>query len=324
MQAIINSIRDRLFGAHVPQPGGIVLVQRRIFILPTRAGVVFVVVLMLMLAGAINYGLGLGVILTFLLGSFGITAMLHTFRNLAALRVTAVRSKPVFAGEVAHFGVCLENPTQTSRHAIRLACGPSDGDLVDVPSEGSAIACATMPAPRRGILKPAKLTLYTRFPVGFYCAWAIVDLGTHCLVYPRPAPATLPLPIRAGTRGDACGLGVGPNDFSGLRAYQPGDSPRHIAWKAAAREHGIFTKQFSGGSAAELWLSFELLPPGMGLEDKLSRLTRWVLDAHAAGIAFGLRLSNVAVDIGSGERHRDRCLEALALHPAEPRPVSTA
>ena len=315
MQAILNALRTRLLRPHTPHAGGIVLVQRRIFILPTRAGVAFALILMLMLAGSINYGLGLGVLLTFLLASFGITAMLHTFRNLAGLRVTTVRSKAVFAGELARFSVCLHNPAQTQRHAIQLACGKHQGDVVDVASDGSSIASATLPAPKRGVLRPPRLVLYTRFPVGLYCAWALIDTDTQCLVYPKPALGT-PLPLRVATRGEAVGTGIGPNDFVGLRPYQPGDSARHIAWKAAAREHGLLTKQFSGGSAAELWLSFDLLPATMDLEDKLSRLTRWILDAYAGGLAFGLKLPNTTVDIGSGEHHRERCLEALALYPA--------
>ena len=38
----------------------IVLTQRRIFIVPTRGGVVFAIVLAVMLIGAINYNLSLG------------------------------------------------------------------------------------------------------------------------------------------------------------------------------------------------------------------------------------------------------------------------
>jgi uncharacterized protein (DUF58 family) len=314
--ALLNTLRRRLFRPHAAQDAGIVLVQRRIFILPTRAGVAFALVLLLILAGSINYSLGLGVLLTFLLASFGVTAMLHTFRNLARLRVTPVRAKPVFAGQLAHFSVCLTNPAQSDRHAIQLSCGRGTPDIVDVPAAGSTIASTTMPATTRGLLRPERLTLYTRFPVGLYYAWAYVSFDTHCVVYPKPAVAS-PLPWRIATRGDAAGSSVGPDDFAGLRQYQPGDSPRHIAWKAVARQHGLLTKQFSGGSAAELWLSFESLPASLDLEGKLSTLTRWVLDAHAGGLAFGLKLPDTVIAIGSGERHRDRCLEALALHPAD-------
>ena len=72
-----------LFRLHGPERGEVVLVQRRIFILPTGAGITFAVVLLLMLTGSINYALSLGFILAFLLAGLAIVAMLHTFRNLA-------------------------------------------------------------------------------------------------------------------------------------------------------------------------------------------------------------------------------------------------
>ena len=98
-----------------------------------------------------------------------------------------------------------------------------------------------------------------------------------------------------------------------MRSYHPGDSPRHIAWKAAARGQGLLTKQFSGRADAELWLDWRQLPVMMNLEQKLSQLARWVIDAHAGGASFGLRLPGATIPMASGDAQRERCLEALAL-----------
>jgi uncharacterized protein (DUF58 family) len=163
-------------------------------------------------------------------------------------------------------------------------------------------------------MRPGRLTLFTRYPIGLFNAWSYVDLDTHCVVYPRPAPPGLPLPplVVGGTDGSARGQGT--DDFAGLRGYNPGDSARHIAWKAAARDQGLLTKQFSGRASASLWLNMELLPRTLGLEEKLSQLTRWVLDAHADGVAYGLDIGHVRIPMGTGEAHREACLEALALY----------
>jgi len=45
----------------------------------------------------------------------------------------------------------------------------------------------------------------------------------------------------------------------------------------------------------------------------LSRLCRWVIDADEAGIAYGLSLPGLHLAPACGERHRQQCLEALAL-----------
>ena len=316
MQSILQSILARVSGRQ-SRDREIVLVQRRIFILPTRAGVAFAAILLLMLVGCINYGLSLGLVLTFLLGSLGITAMLHTFRNLAGLRVTPMRAEAVFAGGTAHFGVCVRNPTQAPRFAIRLTRAKVEAGVVDLPAQSSAVVTVAVPAPERGWLRPDRLTLHTRFPVGLYHAWSYVDLDAQCIVYPKPAPPGTPLPLSAAQPHAGARAPVAADDFAGLRSYQPGDSPGRIAWKAVARGQGLLTKQFHGDYATEVWLSLDLpsLPDSMDLERRVSRLTRWVLDAHAAGLSFGLRLPNATVAMGSGDRQRDRCLEALALCP---------
>jgi uncharacterized protein (DUF58 family) len=277
---------------------------------------VFAAVLLLMLVGSINYGLTLGLLLTFLLASFGITAMLHTFRNLAGLRAAPVRAGAVFAGETAHFGVGLRNPSRAARYAVCVTRAKREADIVDIAGESSAVLTVPVAAPSRGVLRAGRLTLHTRFPAGLYHAWSYLDLDTQCIVYPKPAPPGLPLPLAATQPAAGRRAPVAADDFAGLRTYRPGDSLRHVAWKAAARGQGLHTKQFQGAQGGEAWLSLDLLPERLDVEAKISQLTRWVLDARTAGVRFGLRLPHGSVELGSGDRHCDRCLEALARYPA--------
>lgn len=312
--ALRSYLQNWLFQLRGPQTGTVVLVQRRIFILPTRQGLLFAGVLVLMLAGSINYALSLGFVLTFLLTALGVNAMVYTFRNLARLRVSAGRAHPVFVGETARFPVCIENPGHADRFAIALTADKREAVHVDVSAGQASIVVVSLPAPRRGRMRPGRLTLYTRYPLGLYYAWSYLEFDTHCLVYPRPAAARLPLPAAEAAAAQGALLGPGHEDFTGLRQYHPGDSPRHIAWKAAARGEDLLTKQFGGPAAAELWLDWVRLPPALGVEERLSHLARWVLDAHASGVAFGLRIPGRAISPASGDHHRERCLEALALY----------
>ena len=315
MYAVLkNRLINWLFQLRGPESGVIVLVQRRVFILPTRQGLFFAVVLLVMLTGSINYTLGLGFVLTFLLGALGVNAMIHTFRNLANLRITAGRSHPVFAGDIAQFTVNLQNEAETDRYAIGLTQNKIDAAFVDVPARATLPASIGVPATRRGVLRPGRLTLFTRFPLGLYYAWSYLELELRCLIYPRPAHPGLPLPPAAANTGAGAEHGRGQEDFSGLRQYHVGDSPRHIAWKAAARDQGLLTKQFSGRADTELWLDWVQLPAPLGVEERLSHLARWVLDAHTAGISYGLRLPGKTVGLAAGEAQRDLCLEALALY----------
>jgi uncharacterized protein (DUF58 family) len=310
---VLRSFAAMRSGRRISAQREVVLVRHHIFILPTRFGVLFAVVLLLMLTGSINYALSLGYILTFLLAALSVSAILHTFRNLAGLRLTSGRTPPVFAGDVAQFHVRVSNATRAERCSVALASDKRNVTMVDVPPESVVIATTAVAAKRRGVLRAGKLTVSTRFPVGLFRAWSYVHLDTQCIVYPRPAPAGLPLPRSNAGANDAAGAARGTEDFAGLRPYHPGDSPGHIAWKAAARGQSLLTKQFDGRAEAELWLSPDQLPASLDVEEKLSRLARWVLEAHSAGVPYGLSLPGAIVPLGRGAPHRERCLEALAL-----------
>jgi uncharacterized protein (DUF58 family) len=63
-----------------------------------------------------------------------------------------------------------------------------------------------------------------------------------------------------------------------------------------------------------LWLDWLSTAETMGVEARLARLARWVVDAHAAGLSFGLRLPGTTLPPAPGDAQRERCLEALALY----------
>ncbi len=301
-----------LFQLHGAETGSIVLAQRRIFILPSRYGMSYVIALLLMLTGSINYSLSLGFVLTFLLAALGVNSILHTFRNLARLRISPGRAEPVFCGEQAQFTLIFDNPGALDRFSIGVTRDSKNDVYLDVPARQSASVHVPIPAERRGLLRPGRLTVFTRFPLGLCHAWAYADLDMRCVVYPRPEAAVVPLPQPETHNGLGIAHGAGQEDFAGLRAYHPGDSPRHIAWKAAARDQGLLTKQFSGRADTELWIDWRATPASLGSEGRLSRLARWVIDAHAAAISFGLRLPGLTLPPAPGDAQRDRCLEALA------------
>lgn len=300
-----------------PEPGAIFLAQRRVYILPTRHGVTFGLALMLMLVGSINYGLSLGYVLTFLLAGMGLVSMLHTYRNLAHLYVSAGRVEPVFVGESALFQIHIENRHKFERLSICLSA-PDAAALCDVERNAVTMTTLAIPARHRGTLQLPRVTIETRYPVGLFRAWSYVQPEVETLVYPRPDAAPLPPAQLIPDTGAALSAGIGADDFAGLRPYQPTDSPRHIAWKSVAHGYDVLTKVFAGRGAEELWLDFADLLDELDLEQRLSRLAGWVLQAEREGYAYGLLLPGKTIKPSHGPAHRDECLKALALY--EPRP----
>ena len=311
-----QSIADWIFRARTPESPPVTLVQRRIFILPTKQGYAFALVLLVLLLASINYALSLGFILTFLLAAMGGVAMLHTWRNLAHLKLRPGRCDAVFAGDTAHFRVVLESPSR-ERFAVAIRRRDEDPVFADVGLAEPAIVSLAVPAPRRGRLRCGRLEIFTRYPVGLFHAWSYFDFGLSAIVYPRPDP-TAGLPPTQTMAGDEDGIPVpGDEDFALLRAYHPGDPPRQIAWKALARTDDLLTKEFQATASAELWLDWiDARAPDP--EARLSVLAHWVIETERLGQSYGLRLPGVSIAPGRGDAHRARCLEALALHGEEP------
>jgi uncharacterized protein (DUF58 family) len=164
-------------------------------------------------------------------------------------------------------------------------------------------------------LKPGRFRIETRYPLGLFRAWSYVESDVGALVYPRPAAPGHQPSESCGFRPNPSGdRGVGADDFAGPRPYRPGDPPRRVDWKAYARERGLVSKQFGGDRAEELWFDWWQLPP-LDTEAKLSLLCRYVLDAARLNRHFGLRLPSITLAPQQGERHKHRCLTALARFP---------
>jgi uncharacterized protein (DUF58 family) len=305
---------NRLYGFTPPERGTVVLVHRRVYIVPTQLGWLFALTLLILLIGSINYALSLGFALTFLLAGMGLAGMAHTARNLARMAVSAGRAEPVFAGETAQFRLYLDGRAAFDRPAILARHLASRSQLVvDVPAGGLGEVVLAVPAARRGWLPLGRVLLETRFPLGIFRSWSYVEPDARCLVYPRPERSPLPAPSAQGARGALRSPTPGNDDYAGLRGYQPSDSPRHVAWKAVARSDDMLTKQFTGEASAELWLDWAALTP-LGIEQRLSRLAGWVLEAERSDVHYGLRLPGAQIAPGRGEPHRVACLQALALY----------
>lgn len=141
LRTLYRKGRDQwLFKLRDNEPGEVTLTSRRVFILPTHAGLAFAVLLLVMLIGALNYNLGLGFALTFFTGACAVADMYLTTKNLAMLALAPGRAQPVFAGEAARFELRLINRTRLDRYAIWLGF-LSDG----APRKAPAIA-ATAPS----------------------------------------------------------------------------------------------------------------------------------------------------------------------------------
>ncbi|WP_353156060.1 DUF58 domain-containing protein [Herminiimonas fonticola] len=316
-----------LFRLHDAEVGEVFLNQRRVFIVPTRAGLTFGVMLVVLFLCSVNYSLSLGFALTFLLGACAIIDMHLTFRNLAHLYLHPGRAPAVFAGTDAQFELRLENRRKHDRYAIWLAFIGDDlpmrDHVTDIAAGSSRSVMLSAPTQERGWFDAPRIRLQTRFPLGLLRAWSYWQPAMRVLVYPQPEADGPPLPLHEDETADGRGH-VGHDDFAGIRAYQAGDSIRHLAWRQIARIDGgaLVTKQFEGGASSELAIDYAKLPRAMDVELKLSRMTHWVLAAEMRGLPYAFRLGSSDFPPAVGPAHQAACLRALALFERTSEPTA--
>lgn len=292
----------------------VTLTRHKVYILPTAHGYQFVVFLLAMLVGSINYNNNLGFLLVFLLGGIMLVSMIYTYRNVVGIKILSVSAQPVFAGKTALFRF-LVRAGDIHRRAIAFMIENEFHAIENIIAKHDEAIDVKTRAPVRGVLTPGRVTVWSRYPLGLFRAWTVISPDISCVVYPDPLGGPFKVSKGPGDseKEDDRPEKRGVEDFSGLKHYQPGDSIKQISWKSLSRGMGLFTKEFSGGGSATVLLDYNDIK-GLDMEFKLSRLCDMVLKAHNMNSEYGLFLPGITIPPDKGDRHKHVCLKNLALY----------
>jgi uncharacterized protein (DUF58 family) len=302
--------------------------RRRLYILPTRPGLAFALLVLVMLLAGLNYTNSLGLIVTFMLVGVALVGMYDCHRTLQGLRIVAAEADDAFAGTQGELRLSVENTSRLPRRGLSLiaavdpstpdgarreaAAPPPDARLDLAAQQAGTLRCA-FAAQRRGRQPIDALVLSTTLPSGLYRCWTWLHLPLEAIVYPAPeGHAPLPPPrSRRGATGAA--VASGDEEWAALRPFQPGDSPRAVAWKAYARGAPLLVARYEAVRGGEHQFTLATTP-GAGLEAQLSQIAAWILAAEDRGEGYGLHIGETNLPPGLGPAHRQRCLRALALY----------
>jgi uncharacterized protein (DUF58 family) len=328
---MISALRKRFWSwwqSRLPLTDTLTLTQRNVYILPTRAGWMLAMTLLVLLVASINYQLNLGYLLTFMLAGAAVVGMHVTHGNLRGITMNLIAGRAdsmpgsgsfhsIFAGSIAQIEVRLSHGRKSQRPSIGLAllddAHAPHWAWADVPAQGSSTVNVAFKAQRRGLHRVPNLQAETRYPLGTFRVWTIWRPKSEVLVYPAPEPHAPPLPPgepRSG--GGAAARAQHTGEFDGVRAYRRGDPLKLVVWKKAAKSDELVSRDSSDAQRYELWLDYAACAT-IEHEAKLSRLTAWVIAADKLGSDYGLRLPGREIKPASGEAHKRACLEALAL-----------
>ena len=290
------------------------LQARRIYILPTRAGLGFAVLIFAILATALNYGNSMAMLLAFLLAGFALIAIHECHRQLKGLRVVHAHAEDSFAGSPGRVELRFENTLSTVRGPMRLRCDTAaETDCLLVPRSVNP-QFLEYQRYARGLHTLGRIAVWTTAPHGLFRAWSWVHLPLGAYVYPQAA-GQLPLPTRGGQRAShgQLALAAGAEEWAALRPFAAGDSPRAVAWKQYARGAPLLVAQYEGEAGEHHELNFDALP-ALTTETRLSQLCQWVLRCEALREAYSLQLPGVRIARGQGTEQRRTALRALASY----------
>jgi len=289
--------------------------RRQLYILPTRIGWYYALILGALFAIAVKYDNQSAFMMLFILTSIGLVAMLYTHNNVIDLSMTSQASNSVFLGQTATFPIKVENHSNTNRNAVWLVC---DGfhQLLNLPIGEQRKVELTLPTVRRGYLNCSPIILTSQFPIGIFFCWTKRFLPEQrCLVYPQPLDIT-PFPASDSNTSNqqaTATVKAAAEDYSGMKPYQPGDRLRDVHWPSLAKTQKLVSIQHENQNSSAVNLSWFSLPAKLSAEDKLSQLCFWVVRAEAEGLRYQLEMPNHTVQFDTGRKHYHECLTVLAL-----------
>ena len=287
--------------------------HRRLYILPTRFGYLYAMMLIMLLLAAINYSNSMAYVLTFLLTSIGIISLWQTHKNLLALDVQMHTPRPVHVQQSIELEFSLSHQTRNTRYAIGMQYKNLPPQYVTLPPEQSVKLTLNVPARRRGQFKPGGIIIFTRYPTGLFHAWSWLRFDVPIVIYPQPDfSATLATTLADEAHSQSTVDTADGDDFAGLREYHPGESLKHISWKAYAQGRGMLTKTFQGHAAPSLWIDLADMP-AQSLEARLAQMTALVIECSRQGKNYGIRLPGDEIARSTGAAHKAQCLQQIAL-----------
>ena len=255
-------------------------------------------------------------LLFFALTAVFLVSIPHTLINLAGVTVTLESVQPAFVGQEVSLPLEIVNDSRATRHGIELTLSGSNSEhrRIDyIPAHKAARVTLRFPARQRGEHNLGTLCLTSAYPFGFLRFLRKFAPSQTYIVYPKPA-GDVRLPSTFVHRRDGRPLtepGEG-DDFAGVRTYVHGESQRHIDWRAVARGQPLMTKQFAAEAEGVVYFDFSALHFA-NVEERLSQLALWVIEAERARRPYGLRLPGNEIPPAIGQQHFHQCLRALSL-----------
>ncbi len=280
-----------------PAVASVTLRHRFLLVFPSRYGLAFTGLILLLYILGTNYQNNLVLLLSFFLLSLLLVCIVLSYQNLAGLTLDAGPAVATFAGQPLHLLWSLQH--WQHRQGLQF-----DLEHWQCQQQQGWLQLQQLPT-TRGLYQLPRLKIASVHPFGLIRCWCYVALQQQYWVYPTPS-AQWQTPTQSSNPDQS---------WSHLQPYAQGDKLQRIDWKKLARQPDqpvVKVYQSLPTTPQQVCLQLPQLT-GPALELKLQQLSRQILDLTAAGQAYSLQLPDGLIASGSGPAHQQRCLQALTL-----------
>jgi len=278
--------------------------HQKIYIYPNRYGFLFFALFALCIAVGATYNNNLVFLMGFVLISILFVCILLTAKNLRQLQVLDLRVASGFPGDKVPVEITVENKSSIplTRILLSICKNSTEGELPLIHAGDIAKVRLTVNLPeQRGVYKTDRVKLATQNPFGLFYSWLWIKFPATYFVFPKPK----------GRAERPTKFTYDSGEFSGLKDFQAGDRLSRVSWKHFAKQGQMKVKEYNDSEDLHDLIDWEDAEQD-DLEDRLSQLSLWLVQAQASRRHYALKLQKDLTRLGHGAEHLETCLTRLA------------
>jgi len=286
------------------------------YLIPTSAGVYFLFTNVMILFIGLVYNNNSILLIGFILFTIFLISMIYTHFNLSGIVVDNCEFISGFVGEHQGLKYTIDNQVNAKRHALNLALGKGFEIpkifMREVAEKQYQKSEKTFSLLKRGKYNFLKIKVFTTYPFGLFYAWVIFDTDITGYVYPELKGQNLHEKLKTSLREvDVTGQKDDLGEFREHKKYSVGESLKKIDWKIYAKRDSLMSKVYAENEIFTWTFSYASLMH-LDEEEKISQLTKWVVECFALNQRWQLKLPGFSPVINRGDDFYFSCLQALA------------
>ncbi len=234
--------------------------QNRVYILPTKMGLLYFSVHFILLFMGVGYQNNLILILFGLLSALSVLIMIEAHFHLEKILFHRIEIDDSFLGEFSVMRVKLEDQANIPCFDLKFL----SFNLKIQTSFSKGEYGALFKAQKRGKFELSEISLSSTYPFGFFRVWTYLKVNTSFWVYPSPiARSEIFKSIKDHDEAD----------FDQFKNWSLGDRLNRVAWKKLAQYNQWVVKDFTNEDPKTISLKWE----ESGQERDLSQLVAYII-----------------------------------------------